>query len=350
MDNTATIKDIAKECGVSIATVSRVINGSPKVLPETRQKIEAAISRLNYAPNAIAKSLVCKRTTSIGVTLPDISNPYFSSLFCEIEAIAHRESYSVFLCNTMFRSSVSSHPNKQREQDYFQMLKEAQVAGAIIAGGQLDLVTPEEDYLKALSLFAQSVPLVILSKPIPDIPAVFLDREENTGIVQAIHFLVSLGHQNIAFLGGEEGVVITDARLKIYRDTLLSLHLPCSPALISLTDYYVADGYAAAKRLLERKVPFTAALAINDSVAIGALRAFADCGISVPGDVSLISCEEFGMAPFFTPRLTSINRHGDRFGHTVIKTLLANIRKEAAPRPEPVISELMIRESCASPK
>lgn len=346
MENTVTIKDIAKECNVSIATVSRVINGSPKVLPETKQKIEAAIKKYNYSPNAIAKSLVSRKSSSIGVTIPDISNPYFSGLFCEIESMAHQENYSVFLCNTMFRSDFADSSKPQKEEDYFQMLIEAKVAGAIIAGGQLDLTVQDKSYTDALLRLAQSVPLVILSKEIPGIPAVFLNREENTGIIQAVHHLASLGHKEIAFLGGEEEVSVTKERLAAYRSTLLSLQLPCREELISLTDYYVADGYMAAKHLIEKKAPFTAALAINDNVAIGALRAFTDYGFSVPGDISLISCEEFGLSSFYTPRLTSIDRHGDLFGQTVIRTLLSCIRGENPETPQPITSDLMIRESC----
>lgn len=348
MENTITIKDIAKECGVSIATVSRVINGSPKVLPETREKIELAIKKYNYSPNAIAKSLVSRKSSSIGVTIPDISNPYFSRLFCEIEATAHEENYSVFLCNTMFRSSHSSNPEKQREEDYFQMLIEAKVAGAIIAGGHLDVLRQDKSYLDSLLRLANAVPLVILSKKIPGIPAIFLDREENTGMVQAIHFLASLGHEKIAFLGGEKGITITEERLITYRNTLDSLHIPHSEDRVVLTDYYVSDGYTAAKHLIEKKIPFTAALAINDNVAIGALRAFTDCGIAVPNDISLISCEEFGMSAFYTPRLTGIERHSDVFGQLVINTLLACIRQDTLPAFTPIISDLMIRESCSS--
>lgn len=348
MENTITIKDIAKECGVSIATVSRVINGSPKVLPETKLKIEAVIKKYNYSPNAIAKSLVSRKSTSIGVTLPDISNPYFSSLFCEIESTAHDENYSVFLCNTMFRSGLSTSFERQQEAEYFQMLIEAKVAGAIIAGGHLDVLKQDRQYLDALLRLANAVPLVILSKKIPGIPAVFLDREDNTGMIQAIHFLSSLGHEKIAFLGGEKGITITESRLSAYRSALTSAHLPFSAERVVLTDYYVSDGYSAAKQLIEQKIPFTAALAINDSVAIGALRAFTDYGLTVPDDISLVSCEEFGMSAFYTPRLTGIERHSDLFGQLVIRTLLALIRKESLPVPTPITSDLMVRESCSS--
>lgn len=347
MKNPATIKDIARESNVSIATVSRVLNDTARVLPETRKRVEDAIRKYDYAPNALAKGLVRRHSNSIGVTLADISNPYFSRLFCEIEEIAHQEGYSVLLCNTMFHSTLSSVSRNYKEQEYFQMLLESKVAGAIIAGGQLDLPSPDPDFLDSLKRLSESVPLVILSEPIEGISACFMDREDNLGIRKAIRYLNSLGHERIAFLGGQEGVTITHRRLNVYQDMLQSLGLACDPALISLSDYYVSDGYTAARRLIERNVPFTAALAINDNVAFGVLRAFADMGIRVPQDVSLISCEEFTMPSYYTPRLTAVNRHSDRFGHLVIRTLLSIIQNQVPAEPDTVASELIIRESCA---
>lgn len=347
MKTPATIKDIARASGVSIATVSRVINGTAPVLPETRQRVEEAIRRQDYTPNALAKGLVSRRTSSIGVTIPDISNPYFSSLFCEIEATAHQNGFSVFLFNTMFSSRLSRRPRDFKEQDYFQMLLESQVAGAVIAGGQLDLSAPDPEYQEALRKLSQCVPLVILSDPVPNVTAVYLNREENTGMVQAIEYLASLGHKNIAFLGGEAGITITESRLKVYKDTLLRLGLPVSPDLIHLSDYYVTDGYTAARSLIQNQAHASAVLAVNDNVALGALRAFSEAGIQVPAQISIISCEEFPMASYYTPSLTTVKRHSDLFGHTVIQTLLSVIRKKEIGRIPTITSQLVVRESTA---
>lgn len=345
MKTPATIKDIARASGVSIATVSRVINGTAPVLPETRQRVEEAIRRQDYTPNALARGLVSRHTNSIGVTIPDISNPYFSSLFCEIEATAHQNGFSVFLFNTMFSSQLSRRPRDFKEQDYFQMLLESQVAGAVIAGGQLDLSTPDPEYQEALRKLSQCVPLVILSDPVPNVSAVYLNREENTGMVQAIEYLASLGHKDIAFLGGEAGITITESRLKVYKDTLLRLGLTVNPDLIHLSDYYVMDGYTAARSLLQNQAHVSAVLAVNDNVALGALRAFSEAGIQVPGQISIISCEEFPMAPYYTPSLTAVKRHSDLFGHTVIQTLLSVIRKKEIGRIPTIASQLVVRES-----
>lgn len=345
MKNHMTITEIARESGVSISTVSRVLNGNVPVSEGKRARVEAVIQKYNYSPNALARSLVSRHSMTIGVILPDISNPYFSSVFCEIEKAAHDAGYSILLCNTLYHSSQSSH----LEEDYLQMMLDKHVDGLIVAGGQQDLIRPGETYLKALERAAASVPMVILGEKLPDIPCLFLDRERETGITAAVEYLASLGHRRIAFLGGEDGVKITRRRVDSYRQALSALGLPVEDDLISLTDYYPGDGYHAAYLLLERGIPFTAALAVNDNVALGAIRAFCDRGLKVPGDVSLISCELFSTSEFFVPRITVIDQHNNRFGKLVIRKLLNVMREQDEDECINIRPELIIRESCAPP-
>lgn len=345
MHNQITITEIARESGVSISTVSRVLNGNVPVSDDKRERVEATIRKYNYSPNALARSLVSRQSMTIGVILPDISNPYFSSIFCEIEKAAHDAGYSILLCNTLYHSNTDSH----MEEDYIQMMIDKHVDGLIIAGGQQDLTAAGSSYLEALKRAASSLPLVMIGEKLDDVPCLFLDRERENGIFAAIRYLASLGHEKIAFLGGEDNVKITLKRVSSYYNALSSLGLPKDDNLTVLTDYYVPDGYDAASLLMERGIPFTAALAINDNVALGAIRAFHDRGLCIPGDVSLISCERFMVSEYFSPRITVIDRHNNRFGRLVIQKLLNVMNGQEETDNISITPELIVRESCGAP-
>lgn len=346
MQQHMTITEIARESGVSISTVSRVMNGNVPVSEDKRLRVEATIKKYNYSPNALARSLVSRQSMTIGVILPDISNPYFSTVFCEIEKAAHDAGYSLLLCNTLYSSGNDVH----MEEDYIQMMIDKHVDGLIIAGGQQDLVSPGQEYLDALKRAAAAVPLVMIGEAIPDIPCLFLDREQKNGINDAVKYLADLGHRNIAFLGGEDGVKITQKRVSSYRKAMEACGLPVDERLVILSDYYTKDGFDAATRLINQDVPFTAALAINDNVALGACRAFADHGLRIPMDLSLISCEFFLASDFFIPRITVLDQHNNRFGKLVIHKLLNVINGQQETDEIDIQSDLLIRESCMSPR
>ena len=345
MDHPVTILQIAKESGVSTATVSRVINGTAPVSQATRDRVNAVIQRHAYTPNTFARSLISRRSMTIGIIMPDISNPYFSAMFEEIAEAAGAAHYSVFLCNTSFRAATAQETTL-RELDSFQMMLDKKVDGVLVAGGQADLLHVSGEYKAALQHLSSLVPVVVLGSPIEGVDCLFIQRERGQGVFSAVSYLAALGHRRIAFVGGEAGVGITEARLTAYKTALNDLKLPCDDALIALSDYYAPDGYRAMSDLLAGKAPFTAMLAMNDNVAFGAYRALADAGLSVPNDVSVISCDQFFSAEYFVPRLTSVDQHNERFGRLIINALLSVMNGT----PEEVVltygPELVLRESC----
>lgn len=348
MNRNVTIVQIARESGVSIATVSRVLNGTAPVSEATRSRVNEVIQRYHYTPNAFARSLINQQSMTIGIIMPDISNPYFSAMFSEFEHAAQDAGYSVLLCNTSFRASVSREKTVQ-ETDYFQMMLDKRVDGVLVVGGQADLLEVREEYREALCHLAESVPVVVLGNPIADVDCLFIQRERGQGVFSAINYLASLGHRRIAFVGGEDGVGITSARLRAYQDALETLRLPEEPELVRLSDYYTPDGYRATKDLLGSGTSFTALIAMNDNVALGAYRALADFGLRIPQDVSVISCDQFYAADYLIPRLTSVDQHNELFGRFIINALLGAIngRKEAVMLN--YSPELVLRESCAPP-
>ena len=344
-----TIHEIAQECGVSIATVSRVLNGSQAVAPQTRQRVREAIDRYGYSPNALARSLVARHSMTLGVITPDISNPYFSAVFSEIERAALQAGYSVFLCNTFYASPAhAQQEGLKSEEEYFQIMMEKKVDGVLIIGGQIDLIQASPAYHQALKRLAKAIPAVVIGKPLPGVDCVFIERETGSGVSTAVNHLVSLGHRRIAFVGGEDGVTITETRLAAWRGTLQALGLPSDDGLVALSDYYIDDGYRAAAALMDSGANFTAMLAINDNVAMGAIRAFADRGLSVPGDVAVVSCDQFFYADYSLPRLTSVDQHNPQFGKLVIQVLLCAIKGVSEPVKLNHTPELVVRESCGS--
>lgn len=345
MSQNITIVQIAKESGVSIATVSRVLNGNVPVSPKTKARVEEIIKKYNYTPNPLAQGLILRQSKTLAVIVPDITNPYFSTLFNVIERAAHKSNYSVILCNTSFTATSYANGEHEKEEHYFRMVLEKKVDGVIIAGGQIDLCEISDSYKRELETLSNSIPVIVIGQFLPDIPCTFIDTEQEKGIAVAIRYLASLGHKRIAFVGGERGVFITESRLKVYLSTLTKMNLDTDIDLISTSDYYISDGYNAAKKILELENPATAMLAMNDNVAIGAIRAAADFCLNIPNDISLISCDQFIDGNYITPRLTSLDRHTEALGLYVIQLLLSKIQKSTPPEKPDFSPNLIFRES-----
>lgn len=341
-----TITQIAKECNVSISTVSRVLNGADCVAADKKERIEAAIKKYDFTPNAMARGLLSKNSMSIGVILPDISNPYFSSLFLEIERYALESGYSIILCNTLYGHSSHGISNLKDEDYYFQMMIDKQVDGVLIIGGQIDMTEVTLEYKTSLKKLASKLPVVVVGQQLEGIDCTFIEAENDIGILSALNYLHMLGHNHIAFVGGQSNVTITAQRLAAYQKGLELQQLPYVEELVSLSDYYIRDGYEAMNQLLGRDVDFTAFLAVNDNVALGAIRALSDQGLTVPEDKAVISCDQFFSGEYLIPRLSSINQHHDMLGRLVISTLIHIIKGDAKPLKFAYVPELVIRESC----
>lgn len=345
MSRNVTIVEIAKESGVSTATVSRVLSGSGPVSQKTRARVEEVIRKYDYSPNSLAQGLILRQSRTLGMIVPNITNPYFSTLVGIIERAAHEAHYSIILCITSFSSAAHKEGGQDTEAEYFQMVLEKKVDGVIIAGGQIDLCDVSDSYRRALERLAKAIPVVVIGQTLPDIPCCFVNKEHDKGMVIAVRYLASLGHRRIGFAGGEPGIIITENRLRIYRDVIEQLGLDTDPNLVSVSDYYLPDGYNAVKKLLELDRPVTAILAMNDNIAIGAIRAIADYFLSVPDDIAIISCDQFMDGNFLTPRLTSLERHTERLALHVIQLLLSMIQGTQAPEAPDLYPNLIIRES-----
>lgn len=281
---------------------------------------------------------------TLGVILPDITNPYFATIFQEVQRCAAEEGYSVYLCNTRFHHGDAPID----ETGYFRMMMDKKVDGILIIGGQLDMAEISPAYKEALNKLSASLPVVAAGREIPGAGCIFIDSENGSGVTTAYNYLSSLGHKDIAFVGGQPGVTITETRLDSYKKAAAASGREVRKDLISLSDYYLPDGYQAAKALISRNAPFTAVITMNDNVALGAIRAFADHGLAVPRDVALISCDRFYFADYTIPRLTSIHHHSRRWGQMVVRTLIQAVQGSTENARITFPPELIIGESCGT--
>ncbi|HSJ89573.1 MAG TPA: LacI family DNA-binding transcriptional regulator, partial [Anaerolineales bacterium] len=262
-----TIREVAESAGVSYATVSHVINNTRLVSPETRDRVLAAMDALNYRPNALARSLRQGKTNTIGLVLPDSANPFFAEISRSIEDEAFRKGYSVFLCNTEL--------DMQREIFYVDVLSKKQVDGIIfVAAG---------DQAGALDFLLQrGMPVVMIDRDVPNVEADAVLTDHELGGFIATRHLLELGHTRIACIAGPSSITPSAERNPGYRTALGQGGIAFEEKLIFRGDYHAQSGMDITHTLLKMDPRPTAIFALNDLMALGALRAAAEAGFSVP--------------------------------------------------------------------
>lgn len=319
----ATIYDVAREAGVSMATVSRVVNGNPNVKPTTRKKVSEAIERLGYRPNAVARGLASKKTTTVGVIIPDISNVFFSELARGIEDIATMYKYNIILCN--------SDQNVKKEIRLIQTLLGKQVDGIVFMGGEITSVHVEE--------FKKSpVPIVLAATTDEqgEIPSVNINYEQS--VFEAISFLIEEGHRHIGFINGPAEVPINGIyKLGGYKRALESHGLPFDESMIAIGDYTYESGKEATEQFLDQAVKPTAVFAASDEMAIGVIHEIQDRGMKVPGDLEVISNENTRLAQMVRPTLTSIVEPMYDIGAVAMRLLTKLMNNEKVDNDEVIL-------------
>ncbi|MGH6934001.1 MAG: LacI family DNA-binding transcriptional regulator [Dongiaceae bacterium] len=285
----ASIGDVAKRAGVSLGTASRAINGNPAVSSQLRDRVLAATVELDYRPNALARALRSSRTHSIGLILPDVTNPFFGELAKHVEQVAAGIGYTVMLAN--------SNDDPKAEAEYIKILIGRQVDGLLIVPSEQTRQLPRD----------AKVPMVVVDRPIRGYPLVASDHR--AGAIAAVQHLVSLGHRRIGCIAGPRHLSVARERYEGYRSIAAPIYRESgfdlgADTVIARFDYDC--GYDAAVRLLARPDRPTAIFASSDQQAIGALRAAADLDLRVPGDVSIIGFDAISLAKLVTPRLTTV--------------------------------------------
>ncbi len=288
-----TISDIAKIAKVSKATVSRVINNkSEGVSLETAQRIRDIIEELGYRPNSLARSIVNSKAKMLGLVIPDITNPFFPHLVRGIEDYANSCGYTVFLCNT--------DNNPEKEEQYLLSLIDKRVDGIILASTSSQSSTLEQ-------LNKYNIPFVLVDRPLNnDFIDLGVYANNYKGVYTAVEHLIGCGHTHIAFLGGTKKVITTNERFEGYRDALRDANIPIDKTLIKFGDYSISSGITMMEKLIDEKVKFTAVMAGNDLIAIGAVKALRHQGIKVPDDCEIIGFDGIELTEIFDPSISTV--------------------------------------------
>lgn len=327
----ATIREVAESAGVSYATVSHVINNTRLVSQETRERVLAAMDALNYRPNALARSLRQGKTNTLGLVLPDSANPFFAEISRSIEDEAFKKGYSVFLCNT--------ERDTQRELFYVDVLSNRQVDGIIFvaAGDQADSL----DFL-----LNRNMPVVMIDRNLPmvEVDAVLTDNQ--LGGFLATQHLVDLGHTRIACIAGPSSITPSAERIIGYRRALEEAGLSYDENLILRGDYHAQSGMDITNSILAMNPRPTAIFALNDLMALGALRAAAESGRSIPKDLAVVGYDDLEIAHFSNPPLTTIAQPKKEIGVHAVRLLVDRMSQKNRPTSRLVLPpELIVRRS-----
>jgi LacI family transcriptional regulator len=328
---TVTIYDVAREAGVSMATVSRVVNNNPNVKPQTRKKVFEAIERLGYRPNAVARGLASKKTTTVGVVIPDISNPIFAEVARGIEDIANMYHYNIILCNADKR--------KEKEIRVINTLLEKQVDGLLFMGG---IVTDE--HLQAFKTSSVPVVLCATADEKKTMPSVDIDHEG--AAFDAVSELLREGHRDIAMITGTlQDPANGYARYQGYKRALESAGIPVREEYVRVGNYRYESGMEAAKYFLGMAKRPTAIFSATDEMAIGAIHAIQDAGLRVPEDISLISIDNIRMASMVRPQLTTVAQPMYDIGAVSMRLLTKLMNKDQVEQSQVVLPHEVIRRS-----
>jgi LacI family transcriptional regulator len=329
-----TIKEVAQAAGVSVTTVSNVLNGrTAEMAGTTLLRVQQAIRELNYRPNNVARSLVTQRTASFGVIIAEIDTPLFLQALNSIETIARRENYNILLCTAK---------NLADEQEAVNLLLEKQVDGFIFLSTSAYVAN---DYL--LDLAPVLPPTVLVNRTVTAGTFHRIELDDTAGVIEAIDYLVGLGHRHIAHLHGPKSRRSTDRRMEGYRLGLARHNLPFDETYVRSGDYEAGrelwqQSTLALLDLLPRP---TAIIAANDLVATVVLRTIRRAGLRAPQDISVIGNDDQPFCAYLDPTLTTVQLPIVAAGQQAVELLLAQIRGEAAADQVTLPCPLIVRES-----
>lgn len=330
-----TINDVAKEAGVSISTVSRVLNNNYPVKEETRIKIEKAIEKLNYKPNMLARSLITKKTSTIGVIVPGITNLFFPTIVESIEDYSKDQGYSIVLCNTRGEAL--------KEKEIIENLMSKGVDGIIIIDPTIDNL--KNKYLEDVSM---KLPIIIINGSPEGIKGNFICYDEKVGTLEAFQYLLKLGHKEIAFIRGSKSYSY-DIKEKIYTDIIEKNNLNYKEILDvgkGNSIEVVENTQKKVEELLLKKNKPTAIFACNDLMALGSVNACNKLNLNVPYDISIIGFDNTLISNITHPKLTTVDLNMEEIGNIAALKLLEIIEDKNKSIKYTMETKLIVRESC----
>ncbi|MGI4779148.1 MAG: LacI family DNA-binding transcriptional regulator [Janthinobacterium lividum] len=333
----ATIKHVAQHAGVSVTTVSHVVNTTRHVSKAVSERVDLAIRELGYVPSAVARSLKRKSTHTLGMLIPNSSNPYFAEIVRAVEDRCFAAGYTLILCNT--------DDAPQRQSVYLKVLAERRIDGLVVVS------TGGDDALVA-QLRGLQMPTVLLDREIDDPGCDLVETAHKEGALLAVRHLIALGHARIACIAGPAHVSAGEERVEGWRQALADAGLrPVAPP--ARGGFTSQGGYEAMHAMLRGESVDRRASAVfvcNDLMAIGALRAAHECGVQVPDALSVMGFDDIELAAYTSPPLTTVAQPKDRIGALAVDMLLERLRGlRVETRKVMLQPELRVRSSTAPP-
>lgn len=335
----ATLKDVAREAGVSVGMASRVLGSYGYFSDDTKEKVSEAAQTLGYRPNIIARSLRKGSTKALGVLVSNIASFHWTTFVRGVEEAASRHGYQVILGNT------DDDPDMERL--YLSALYERNVDGII--------VSPASENLVHLGLLAQGgFPMLLIDTAAPDLDVPKIAIDDHAAAYRATAYLLGLGHRRIGIVAGSQRLASGVDRLCGFQDALSDHGLEAEEELIALGEYRFEQAYQATDQLISLATPPSALLVCNEGMLGAALQCLKDRRLTIPRDISLVGFDDPDWASFYNPSLTTVRNPRHRIGTLAVETLLASMREphdvHPAHRPLMIDTELVVRESCLPPR
>lgn len=326
-----TLKDIGKEVGVSATTVSRALNNKPDISYQVKQKIKEVAQRLGYSPNALARSLKAKKTSSIGVLIADIADPFFAPIVKGIENTARQMGYSIILCDT--------GGEYEQEKLALQMMLEKRVDGLLITPSQTE-------YGDILELKRKKIPFVLVGRHFDLVESDYVITDDIKGAFLATDYLIKKGHKRILFMNGPNYISSAKERLVGYKRALQEHSILFDKSLVKEGALKMEDGYRIMKQILSSGTKFTAVFAYCDFVVLGIMQALEEAKLKIPEDIAIVGYDDVVFARFLQVPLTTVHIPKYELGKETMKLLKKKIDEEIL-EPQAVILEtkLVIRKS-----
>ena len=333
---TATVREVARRAGVSPMTVSRVVNGSGRVRPETRLAVERVIAAVGYVPNGLARALTSRKTGVVGLMVPDVGNPFYAPVVRGAESIARRAGFRVFVCN--------SESNLAYEGEYIADMLRQRVEGLLIAP------VGDESRAHLLRLEHHRIPFVLVDRTVSGVECDVVQGDSVGGARRLVEHLISLGHRRIAIIAETLAVSTARDRRRGYQDALAAAGIPFEPQLLFETTVDVAGGYQAMQAFLGLGQRPTAVFATNNLTAVGAVKAIREHGLAVPDDIALVAFDDIEHVAILWPFLTVMPQAPETFGAIAAQLLMERINGRSSEQRRVVIipSDVIVRESCGA--
>ena len=324
MKKSTTLKNIALQVGVSVPTVSRVLNGKSKhyrISKETQELILKAAKELNYSPNQLARGLRLKRTNTLGYITPDISNPFFSTIARVVEKYARKQGYSIILCDSEESTDI--------EAESIKLLTDRKIDGLIIS--------PVGQATEHLKEAYNKIPIVLIDRFFDDLDFPYVASDNYKGAYEATSYLIENSHSRIAYIQGLKNTSPNNERVRGFKDAHKHFGIALDESLIVGNSFGEENGYIEMKLLLKRNRIPSAVFAGSNLISLGALKALAEENLNVPGDISMISFDDQPYSRFLATPMTTVSQQSSQIGQLATKILIDLIETNKQFEPKGIL-------------